>query len=168
VHEKAIYLHGGEQYHVEHLILERKAYVKKVEVDYYTDAVRYTQVRVLKWPAKHERLGGVRKLRFALAVGWDALVRFAGGGIQENKVLRMKNRRGKVGVAGKRDAHDFVLADARACVGGVATFFDQRATERNVWAVVCDEVGGDIVADVRRTRFGDRDWRAAAKAGSGR
>jgi DEAD/DEAH box helicase domain-containing protein len=49
VHEKAIYLHGGEQYHVERLdFKERKAYVKKVEVDYYTDAVRYTQVRVLE------------------------------------------------------------------------------------------------------------------------
>jgi DEAD/DEAH box helicase domain-containing protein len=49
VHEKAIYLHGGEQYHVEHLdFKERKAYVKKVDVDYYTDAVRYTQVRVLE------------------------------------------------------------------------------------------------------------------------
>jgi DEAD/DEAH box helicase domain-containing protein len=49
VHEKAIYLHGGEQYHVEHLdFKERKAYVKRVDVDYYTDAIRYTQVRVLE------------------------------------------------------------------------------------------------------------------------
>jgi DEAD/DEAH box helicase domain-containing protein len=49
VHEKAIYLHGGRQYHVEHLdFQERKAYVKQVDVDYYTDAVRYTQVRVLE------------------------------------------------------------------------------------------------------------------------
>jgi DEAD/DEAH box helicase domain-containing protein len=49
VHEKAIYLHGGGQYHVEHLdFKERKAYVKKVDVDYYTDAVRYTEVRVLE------------------------------------------------------------------------------------------------------------------------
>ena len=48
VHEKAIYLHGGRQYNVEHLdFKERKAYVKQVDVDYYTDAVRYTQVRVL-------------------------------------------------------------------------------------------------------------------------
>ena len=48
VHEKAIYLHGGQQYHVEHLdFKEQKAYVKRVDVDYYTDAVRYTQVRVL-------------------------------------------------------------------------------------------------------------------------
>jgi DEAD/DEAH box helicase domain-containing protein len=49
LHEKAIYLHGGAQYHVEHLdFRERKAYVKRVDVDYYTDAVRYTQVRVLE------------------------------------------------------------------------------------------------------------------------
>ena len=49
VHEKAIYIHGGQQYHVEHLdFKERKAYVKRVDVDYYTDAVRYTQVRVLE------------------------------------------------------------------------------------------------------------------------
>ncbi|HXL21575.1 MAG TPA: DEAD/DEAH box helicase [Candidatus Dormibacteraeota bacterium] len=49
VHEKAIYLHGGQQYHVEHLdFKERKAYVKEVDVDYYTDAIRYTQVRVLE------------------------------------------------------------------------------------------------------------------------
>jgi DEAD/DEAH box helicase domain-containing protein len=49
LHEKAIYLHGAEQYHVEHLdFKERKAYVKKVDVDYYTDAMKYTQVRVLE------------------------------------------------------------------------------------------------------------------------
>jgi DEAD/DEAH box helicase domain-containing protein len=49
LHEKAIYLHGGQQYHVEHLdFKERKAYVKQVDVDYYTDAVRYSQVRVLE------------------------------------------------------------------------------------------------------------------------
>ena len=49
VHEKAIYLHSGQQYHVEHLdFKERKAFVKEVDVDYYTDAIRYTQVRVLE------------------------------------------------------------------------------------------------------------------------
>jgi len=49
LHEKAIYIHGGQQHHVEHLdFKERKAYVKRVDVDYYTDAVRYMQVRVLE------------------------------------------------------------------------------------------------------------------------
>src|SRR5467141_2099121 len=49
VHEKAIYIHGGQQHHVEHLdFKERKAYVKRVDVDYYTDAIRYAQVRPLE------------------------------------------------------------------------------------------------------------------------
>ena len=49
VHERAIYLHGGQQYHVEHLdFKKRQAYVKRVDLDYYTDAIRYTQVRVLE------------------------------------------------------------------------------------------------------------------------
>jgi DEAD/DEAH box helicase domain-containing protein len=49
VHEKAIYLHGAQQYHVGHLdFKERKAYVKQVDVDYYTDAIRYTQVGILE------------------------------------------------------------------------------------------------------------------------
>jgi DEAD/DEAH box helicase domain-containing protein len=45
VHPKAIYIHQGQQYHVERLDFDkRKAYVKRVNVDYYTDAIRYTQV----------------------------------------------------------------------------------------------------------------------------
>jgi DEAD/DEAH box helicase domain-containing protein len=49
VHPKAIYLHGAQQYHVERLEFEqRKAYVKQVDVDYFTDAVRYTQIRPLE------------------------------------------------------------------------------------------------------------------------
>jgi DEAD/DEAH box helicase domain-containing protein len=57
VHEKAIYLHGAKQYHVEHLdFKERKAYVKQVDVDYYTDAIRYTQVRILEIAATAESL----------------------------------------------------------------------------------------------------------------
>jgi DEAD/DEAH box helicase domain-containing protein len=57
VHEKAIYLHGGEQYHVEHLdFKERKASVKRVDVDYYTDAIRYAQVRVLELAADEQGL----------------------------------------------------------------------------------------------------------------
>jgi DEAD/DEAH box helicase domain-containing protein len=56
IHPKAIYLHQGQQFHVEALNFEeRKAYVKRVDVDYYTDAIRYTQVRVLECAAS-ERL----------------------------------------------------------------------------------------------------------------
>jgi DEAD/DEAH box helicase domain-containing protein len=49
VHPKAIYIHGGQQYHVERLEFEqRKAFVRKVEVDYFTQAIRYTQVKRLE------------------------------------------------------------------------------------------------------------------------
>jgi len=49
VYPKAIYIHQGQQYHVEQLDFDkRKAYVKPVNVDYFTDAIRYTQVRVLE------------------------------------------------------------------------------------------------------------------------
>jgi DEAD/DEAH box helicase domain-containing protein len=49
VHPKAIYLHEGQQYHVERLDFDqRKAFVRSVDVDYYTDAIRYTQIRILE------------------------------------------------------------------------------------------------------------------------
>ena len=58
VHPKAIYIHQGQQYHVEHLDFDkRKAYVKPVDVDYFTDAIRYTQVRVLE-VAEEETIAG--------------------------------------------------------------------------------------------------------------
>jgi DEAD/DEAH box helicase domain-containing protein len=48
VHEGAIYIHLGEQYHVDRLDWEeRKAYVRRVNVDYYTDAQIAVDVRVL-------------------------------------------------------------------------------------------------------------------------
>jgi DEAD/DEAH box helicase domain-containing protein len=48
LHEKAIYLHQGRQYHVDRFdYLERKAYVRSVDCDYFTDAIDYTQVKIL-------------------------------------------------------------------------------------------------------------------------
>ncbi len=49
LHEKAIYLHEARQYHVERFDYdERKAYVRRVNCDYYTDAIDHTQVKVLE------------------------------------------------------------------------------------------------------------------------
>lgn len=49
VHEDAIYFHLGQQHHVERLDWEeRKAYVRRVDVDYYTDAQIAVDVRVLE------------------------------------------------------------------------------------------------------------------------
>ena len=49
LHEKAIYIQNGEQYHVEKLDYDdRKAYVHSVDSDYYTDAISYTKITVLE------------------------------------------------------------------------------------------------------------------------
>ncbi|HVC77230.1 MAG TPA: DEAD/DEAH box helicase [Candidatus Micrarchaeaceae archaeon] len=48
LHEEAVYLHEGAQFHVERLDWEeKKAYVHPVEVDYYTDALAAVTVQVL-------------------------------------------------------------------------------------------------------------------------
>jgi DEAD/DEAH box helicase domain-containing protein len=48
LHEEAVYLHEGAQHHVDRLDWdEKKAYVRPVEVDYYTDALASVTVQVL-------------------------------------------------------------------------------------------------------------------------
>ncbi len=48
LHEKAIYLHDARQYQVEKLDYDgRKAFVRRVDSDYFTDAIVYTQVSEL-------------------------------------------------------------------------------------------------------------------------
>src|SRR6202043_3702002 len=49
LHEEAIYLHEGLQYHVDRLDWEeKKAYVRPVKVDYYTDANLAVSIKVLE------------------------------------------------------------------------------------------------------------------------
>ncbi len=63
LHEKAIYLHEAKQFHVERFdFKERKAYVKRVDCDYYTDAIDYTQVKPLREFDKAEVASGVEKV----------------------------------------------------------------------------------------------------------
>ncbi len=48
LHEKAIYLHDARQYQVEKLDFDgRKAFVRQVDSDYFTDAIVYTQISEL-------------------------------------------------------------------------------------------------------------------------
>jgi len=62
LHEKAIYLHEARQYHVERFdYKERKAYVRAVDCDYFTEAIDYTQVEVLRKFAT-EQLHGAERL----------------------------------------------------------------------------------------------------------
>jgi DEAD/DEAH box helicase domain-containing protein len=61
LHEKAIYLHEARQYHVERFDYDhRKAYVRSVDSDYYTDAIDYTQVKVLD-EAESDGLNGAKR-----------------------------------------------------------------------------------------------------------
>jgi DEAD/DEAH box helicase domain-containing protein len=86
VHPKAIYLHQGQQYHVDRLDFEqRKAYVKSVNVDYYTDAIRYTQVRVLEI-AEEQQIGGP-----AARAHGDVLVRSQVVGFKKIKFFTNEN-----------------------------------------------------------------------------
>jgi len=55
LYPKAIYICEGEQYFVEKLEYEqRKAYVKKTDVDYFTDAIDYTKIKILDVFAKKD------------------------------------------------------------------------------------------------------------------
>jgi DEAD/DEAH box helicase domain-containing protein len=48
LHEKAIYIQDGQQYHVERLDYDdRKAYVHEVTSEYFTDAISYTKIKIL-------------------------------------------------------------------------------------------------------------------------
>jgi DEAD/DEAH box helicase domain-containing protein len=60
VHDGAIYMLASEQYHVDKLDLEgKKAYVRKVDSDYYTDAMTYTNVRVIDSFENHHDPGAI-------------------------------------------------------------------------------------------------------------
>ena len=55
LHKDAIYIHRGIQYHVDNLDWERKkAYVKRVDVNYYTDAEMKTTINVLHKDEEHK------------------------------------------------------------------------------------------------------------------
>jgi len=86
VHPQAIYLHQGRQYHVDRLDFgERKAYVKAVDADYFTDAIRYTQVRALEI-AEEERIAGP-----AARAHGDVLVRSQVVGFKKIKFFTNEN-----------------------------------------------------------------------------
>ena len=49
VHEKAIYIQDGLQYHVERFdYVGRKAYVRACDSEYFTDAISYTKIKILE------------------------------------------------------------------------------------------------------------------------
>ena len=105
LHEKAIYLHEARQFQVEKLDYEgRKAYVRRVDSDYFTDAIDYTQVKELEEFESADREWRARG-------AWRCAGEHAGGGVQEAEVLQHgEYRRGQSVDAGAGAAHHRVLA----------------------------------------------------------
>jgi DEAD/DEAH box helicase domain-containing protein len=61
LYNDAIYLHGADQYQIEELDWDgKKAYAKEVDVDYYTDAITKTDIKVLDVTQKAEAVEGNR------------------------------------------------------------------------------------------------------------
>jgi DEAD/DEAH box helicase domain-containing protein len=64
LHEKAIYLHEARQYQVERFdYTGRKAYVRRVDSDYFTDAIDYTQVKELEEFGSDEAGAGAARIK---------------------------------------------------------------------------------------------------------
>jgi DEAD/DEAH box helicase domain-containing protein len=105
LHEKAIYLHEARQYHVERFDYdERKAYVRQVECDYFTDAIDYTQVKALREFAAAEMRGARR-------VHGDVRVNRQIVGFKKIKFYTARECRGRQALyAGAGNAHHGVLA----------------------------------------------------------
>jgi DEAD/DEAH box helicase domain-containing protein len=71
VHEKAIYIHAGVQHHVDRLDWEeRKAYVTRTDVDYYTDADLGVTLKVLEVFDEADDGAAGRRQRGDVMVAW--------------------------------------------------------------------------------------------------
>ncbi len=55
IHDEAIYMCEGRQFHVDRLdYARRKAYVREVKADYYTEAITYSGLRILRSEARRK------------------------------------------------------------------------------------------------------------------
>ncbi|MDQ4036672.1 MAG: DEAD/DEAH box helicase [Chloroflexota bacterium] len=71
VHEKAIYIHEGVQHHVDRLDwAERKAYVTRTDVDYYTDADLGITLKVLEVFEEADAPPAGKRQRGEVMVAW--------------------------------------------------------------------------------------------------
>jgi DEAD/DEAH box helicase domain-containing protein len=172
VHPKAIYLHQGQQYHVERLDFEeRKAYVKRVDVDYFTDAIRYTQVRVLEI-AEEERIAGP-----AAKAHGDVMVRSQVVGFKKIKFFTNENvGAGKLELPENEmhttafwitlerrllEALPFALSDRQSGIFGLSHALESMAT----LLLMCDRRDlGTAVGERPPTPGVEADWQQFATA----
>ena len=102
----------GQLYQVERLDFEgRKAFVREIDCDYYTDAITYTRVTILDTFAERRTSSPTVDGRVARR----SPRRVARRRLQEDQVLHERERRvGRARSARAADAHDVVLADDSA------------------------------------------------------
>ena len=142
---------------------ERRVHVREAEVDYYTDAITYTKVRILDrlrgggpGPGASQPRRGARDL--------------AGGGLQEDQVLDQRKRgRGRSGDARERDAHHVLLAHHPARSDAHAALRPRGAARRGGGPGLHPGPARGPLPDVRPPRpggraRGQRPGRGAARA----
>ncbi len=85
LHEKAIYLHEARQYQVERFdYANRKAYVRRVECDYFTNAIEYTQVAEMR-RFEESAIGGAGAIHGEVRVNRQVV------GFKKVKLFTMEN-----------------------------------------------------------------------------
>ena len=177
VHPKAIYMHGAQQYHVERLDFEqRKAYVRRVDVDYFTQAIRYTQVKKLEVEEATAVPGP------AIKAHGDVQVRSQVVGFKKIKFYHAgKCGIGKARAAGKRNAYDRLLDNARPGTAGRASLYHLRTAGRAVWAcsmrsnpiasllLMCDrmDLGATIGEGAPESGEDPREWPGTPESAEG-
>ncbi len=155
LHEKAIYMHEARQFQMEKLDYDgRKAYVRRVDSDYFTDAIDYTQVKELE---EFESSG--REWRSGGA--WRCAGEHSGSGVQEAEVLHHgEYRRGQFVDAGAGAAYHRVLAASSGDLLGALPGHDaHRAAERVLGAGAGDANRSGPAVDVRSQGPGSRHYR---------
>ena len=175
VHEKAIYILEGRTYFVEKYDHEeRRVEVREAEVDYYTDAITYTKVRILERFAEEPRANGRRN-------HGEVHVTSQVVGFKKIKFHTNENvGSGELVDARERDAHDRVLAHGPPRDHAGAALRPRGAAGRCRGALVHARPAGGALPHVRpaRPRRGarrqrpgrgaDRAGAAAARGGTGR
>ena len=147
VHEKAIYILEGRTFFVEKYDHdERRVHVREAEVDYYTDAITYTKVRILERFAEEPR-GNARRNH------GEVHVTTPGRRIQEDQVPHERERRlGRAVDARERDAHDLLLAHGAARDHAGTSVLARGEARRRRGALVHARATGRPVPDVRPPR----------------
>ena len=136
VHPKAIYLIEGQQFEVQELRFredeEKVAYVKRVQVDYFTDAVTAKGV----WALDRFQTGATGSAAARPGRAGRAPGRRAGGRLQEDQVRHDGERgrgRGRAAPAGDADRRALAHDPARGARGHLARTATRSSTASAAW-----------------------------------